>query len=198
MPKVFLAEKSSITPLWTINLDNEELLVGILAAGLAMMDDINYRQNYEVEKSRHFDPNVKSTIEYYVDTDLDVSSYRIVKDVIEYDVIKSSAGKLYPGQYGMWLRGSARFHYNLYAFKTNYFFQGIISMCNGFGVDFRNYIFQYPFDGNGNLYALDDYLMTPNMIYDDVPDLDDVDQEEADDENVIEPLANEVNMDGGL
>ena len=92
------------------------------------------------------------------------------------------------------MKGTKRFYYSLYAFQTNSFFQGVVSICNAFEVDFRNYIYGFPFDKFGNQYALDNYVMSPYQIAQDAPDLDDVEEEERDDENIIEPLARTDDM----
>jgi hypothetical protein len=86
------------------------------------------------------------------------------------------------------MKSSKRFLYNLYGFETAYFFQGIISACHAFGVDFRDYIYGLAFDAQGTQYTLYDYVISPYQIAYTVDDLSDVEEEEADDENIIEPL----------
>ena len=62
-------------------------------------------------------------------------------------------------------------------------------MSATFEVDFRNYLYGFPFDFRGNKYALGNYIMTPDQIAVDAPDIDDIEQEEETDENINEPLA---------
>jgi hypothetical protein len=171
--KMFLGESIKEKIIWLLEVNNIELMAGMLAAGIGIMDDIN---------------SSTANVSYYVDSDTDVSSFRKVRDLPEDKISTESCGVLNEGEYGIWMKGTRRFYYNLYVFKTNSFFQGIISMCHAFDVDFRNYIYGYPFDSIGNQYALADYVMTPYLIAIDVPDLDDIEEEERDDENIIQPL----------
>jgi hypothetical protein len=172
--KFFLIEKNSGEMIWNLEVDNIELLAGMLAAGMGIMDDLNFETKYG---------------NYYLDSDADVSSFRLVNDIVEDEIRNNSAGRLRLGQYGLWMKSNKQFYYSLYAFETNYFFQGIVSICNSFEVDFRNYVYGFPFDGNGNQYSLLGYVLAPYQVGQDAPDLDDIEAEEADDENIIEPLA---------
>ena len=171
--KLFFASTSSQVPIWELDLNDIELLAGMLAVGMGIMDDINF----------------DSPTSYYVDSDADVSSFRLLSDVQEDQLELYSINRLQQNQYGIWLKGSRRFVYSLYAFRTDKFFQGIVSMCNSFNVDFRNYIYGFPFDKDGNQYALANYVMAPNRMASDAVDFDDQEFEEQDDENIIEPLA---------
>lgn len=164
----------SISPIWSLTIDNEELLAGMLAAGIGIMDDLNASVN---------------DVNYYVDSTIDVSHFRLLDNVPEEALRYNSINKIQEGHYGIWLKGSKRFYYNLYTFQTNAFFQGIISICDKFGVDFRDYIYGFPFDAAGNQYALGGYVMAPSRIGVDAFDLDDIEPEEAYDENINEPLA---------
>jgi len=159
-------------PIWSVNVENVEILVGMLAVGVVIIGELNKKMGKE----------------YYMTTNEDISDYRLLRD-IEFDDIKFiSKDKLYEGEYGIWIKSNVDTYFNLYRFNTNYFFQGLISICTFFSVDFRNYLYGYPFDGYGNLYSLSGYIMTPYMIVQDVHDLDDVEEEEKDDENIIEPF----------
>lgn len=175
--KIFFIEETSKKIIWDLELNNIELLAGMLAVGIGIADDLNDGAAGAVKHGN-----------YYIDSDADVSSFRLVKDVTEDKIRDNTSGRLKLGEYGLWMKGSRQFHYNLFVFKTNYFFQGIISICNAFQVDFRNYIYGFPFDGNGNQYSLANYVMAPYQIGQDAFDLDDIEQEEADDENIIESL----------
>lgn len=162
-----------ILVIWELKVDNLELLAGMLAAAMGIMDDLN----------------AESDLIYYVDSNADVSSFRLVDNLSEQYLRTSSVNKLKDGEIGIWLKGSERFVYSLYRFNTNAFFQGIISICNSFNVDFRNYIYGFPFDKYGNQYSLGDYVMAPYQVGIDAPDIDDIEEEEEDDENINEPLA---------
>lgn len=154
--------------LWSLKLDSPELASGMYAAINGIIDDLND--------------------EYYVTTDLDLSRYRYLNNVSEEDVHKPIS-RLLDNEYGIWMKSDTRFQYDLYVFKTGDFFQGVISACHAFFVDFRNYIYAYPFDTYNNQYILNGYLMTPYLVAQDVPDLDDMDDEEKDNENLLEPFA---------
>jgi hypothetical protein len=172
--KIFLGESILDKIIWNFDTDNIELLAGMLAAGTGILEDFNQRDK---------------TKNYYIDSDGDVSSFRIMANVQEDFIKNNSNGHLQEGEYGIWLKGSTKFHYSLYKFTSNYFFQGIISICNTFDVDFRYYIYGFPFDSYGNLHSLSGYTMATNRISRDVPDLDDIEEDEAYDENIIEVLA---------
>lgn len=171
--RLFFASTNSKNPIWELYVDDIELLAGMLAGGIGIMDDLNASSN---------------SIEYYIDSDADVSTYRLLNDVPEEMLRSSSVGRLGDNEYGIWLKGSKRFVYSLYVLKTNKFFQGIVSICNAFQVDFRNYLYGFPFDKYGNQYALSGYVMAPNLIAVDAPDIDDIEEEEEDDENINQPL----------
>lgn len=159
---------------WSLQLDNPELVAGMLAAGMGIMDDLNFEQNTS----------------YYIDSDADVSLFRRVTEVTEDKILSSMCGVLKSGEYGLWMKGGKRFYYSLYIFHTPAFFQGVVTICNAFGVDFRNYIYGLPFDGNGNQYAFGGFVMTPYQVGQDAPDLDDDDFDDNPDEdgNIIERL----------
>jgi hypothetical protein len=156
---------------WSFTTSDLELLVGMLAISAPLSYDLQNRDN----------------INYFLDTDVDVSNFRVVRDIIEDDIFHESGGKLVDEEYGIWLRGTKRGIYDLYRFRTNSFFQGLVSICHKFQVDFRNYIYGLPFDGYGNLYTLEDYIMAPFQVVQDAPDLNDIEEEEYDNENIIQP-----------
>lgn len=172
---VFFKEEKDQVPKWNIIVNDIELVAGMLAAGLGIMEELNY--------------NTKKN--YYIDSDADVSTFRLVNTISDEDLENNSNGKLSEGQYGIWMHSDKRFHYSLYGFRKASFFQGIISICSNFGVDFRNYIYGVPFDKYGNQYALSKYVMSEYQIGQDAPDLDDIEEEEAGDENIINPWADE-------
>lgn len=168
----FEANTSEII-VWSIVLQDLELLAGMLSISPALTYDLH---------------SGNTEIEYNLDSNTDVSEFRLLHNIAEENVYKQSGGKLVDGEYGVWIRGRARGLYDLYHFRTNSFFQGIVSICHKFHVDFRNYIFGLPFDKYGNQYTLEDYIMVPFQVVQDAPDLEDVDEEEYDDENQLQLL----------
>jgi len=173
MYRIIFATVGSRKPIWQVEIDDIEIVAGMLAAGMGIMDDLN----------------AESKETYYIDSNTDVSEFRLEVDIDEEYLSSKSVNKLEEGEIGIWLKGSRRFVYSLYRFRTNGFFQGIISVCNTFGVDFRNYIYGFPFDRYGRQYSLGGYVMAPYQIGVDAPDIDDIEEEEEGNENIIEPLA---------
>jgi len=176
---IYLGQVDNKDQLWSLMTDDIELIVGMLAASQGILAEVHYDLSSK--------PNLPQ-VRYNLDTNADVSSYRLVHQADEDEVFKQSENRLKEKEYGIWVKSSGAYTYDLYAFKTNSFFQGFISLCNAFQVDFRNYIFGLPFDGKGNQYALDGYVMTYNQKSEDTYDLDDVEEEEHDNENLIETL----------
>lgn len=162
------------TIIWSMKLFNIELVAGFLAASVPVIYDLNKPLKSET---------------YNIDTNADLSSFLVFNDIFEEEIKSLMSQQFRPNKYYIWLRGSKPYHYCLYGFQTNRFFQGVISMCNSCDVDFRNYIYGFPFDSQGNQYALSGYVMADNKLGYDAFDLDDVDEEERDNENIIEPLA---------
>lgn len=173
MYRVFFTEQQSNTLIWEFYVDDIEIVVGMLAVGVAITKEINDRETNK---------------DYLIDSDEDVSNYRILVDVLEDYLTVSTINKIEGDEFGVWLASNKRFTYSLYRFRTNTFFQGIISICSTFNVDFRNYLFGYPFDKEYNQYALSGYIMAPYTDAYDVPDMDDYEEDEQDDENILEPL----------
>lgn len=190
--RIFLAETDSPTAIWELHFKDIELIAGMLAAGVGILSDLNSESNYNhqafPDDGSRIASNSKS-MEYYLDSDADVSDFRLDSNVMEDNLSFASVGQLANGEYGIWLRSNRPFHYDLYRFSTNSFFQGIVTICNAFGVDFRNYIYGFPFDGHGNQYALSGYVMSQYQVGQDAPDIDDIEEEEAGDENINEPFA---------
>lgn len=155
-------------PIWSKEVGDTELIAGMLAAAAPIMDDLDN--------------------EYYLDTSADISYYRVINSVDENGIYRYTS--FYPpeGIFFIWMRSSVAYEYSLYAFGSDKFFKGIISICNHFAVDFRNYIYGLPYDNNGNQYSIAGYELIPYSVVWTVPDLDDIEEQEKDDENIIEPL----------
>lgn len=155
--------------IWRKKLDNEEQLVGMLAAGVGICADINFSQNMN---------------QYGIDSSIDVSTYRVKHNIPEEHIIKQSHTNK---KYGLWMKSDKRFHYDLYAFDTPQFMQGIISMATACEVDFREFIYGLPFDSKNRKYLLAGYLMQGSRLAVDALESDDVEEEERDDENILNP-----------
>lgn len=166
------------TVIWQFNLPDPAVAAGALAAGISIMDDMNA----DSQNAQH----------YSLDTDADVSEFLRVRDVLEADIRDHTCGHIGLGEYGLWMKGKERFLYNLYGFSDAQFIQGVISMCHAFGVDFRNYLYGFPFDIDNKQYALADYVMAPDQVAVTVPDLDDAEIEEADDPFFINPYSDSI------
>ena len=113
-----------------------------------------------------------------------ISEFRILEDITERE-IQLHGGKIKVGFSGVWLRSDVPFHYNLYEFKTNDFFQGILKICTMLNVDFRIYMLGFPFNFYGEQYfntkVKELAIYTPDRQYE-------IFQEDRDDENTIELL----------
>ena len=163
--------------IWSFTTTDVELLAGMLAISAPLSHDLQYNVSGFSDAE---------DTDYILDTTVDISTFRIAHNVLEDDVSQESGNKLVDGEYGIWLRGARLGVYDLFRFRTNSFFQGLVSICHKFQVDFRNYIFGLPFDGYGNQYTLEDYIMAPFQVAQDAPDLDDIEEEEYDNENILQ------------
>ena len=175
MNTIFLIEQNNNVKFWNLDINNIELVAGILAASIGILKDINQKIG-------------DLSSEYYLDSNVDVSRFLILRDIPEDEIIINTPGHIIPGYYGLWMNGSKSFHYNLFTFQNNSFFQGIITICNIFNTNFRNYIYKFPFDSIGNQYTLQGYIMATKQISVDVPDIDDMIEEQRGDETFDELL----------
>jgi hypothetical protein len=163
--------KDGRVTVWKVAIDDDEMLAGMTAVGVAILVDLPDGKNYEFR------------------TDRDLSPYRLVSNMEMEQTTINAWTRFEPGQIAVWLRGSQRYRYSLYVFPpVSTFFQGLISMCNSYQVDFRNYLLGLPFDNQGRAYTLNGYDMIPYRIAQSVKESDDVEEEEKDDENILEPL----------
>jgi len=153
--KYTISLKHNMHLVWSLNLNNYELFLGMIAAGIGIMGDI------------------KNNSTYFLEFDTDITKSQIATNIQEEDLPLYQIPDDY---YGLWLKSTKRFFYNLFIFRTGTFYQGIISMAEAFSVDFRNYIYSKPFDNKGNKYTLDKYLLPYDHIQLtwDAPDFQDV------------------------
>lgn len=175
MYTIYFIDNISKTEAWRFTVNNLELLAGIIAGSIGILDDYNFNIN---------DNNKSVKKEYYLDTDVNISKFR-VKQYITNDDIPLYNSLIKPEHYGIWLRSNVPFHYDLYTFKTVDFFNGILKICDMLNVDFRKYIYTSPFDYLGREYL--DFSV--KEIAFEVPDRQyEIQEEERGNENVIELL----------
>lgn len=156
---------------WSESYSDIDLVAGMMAASLSILSKINNDSENEA---------------YYMDSDAKLGSYIIFRNV-QLERIPDHKTRA-NHKYFVWVPSEMPFHYNLFGFNTASFIQGIISICKSFELDFLDYIYEYPFDNKGNLLVLEGYRMLPYTKAIDVPELDDVEEEEKDNENLIELL----------
>lgn len=167
---VRLGQEGALTPIWDILLSDVNLIAGICAGAQGILFELLLTQGQK----------------YYISTDANISNYRLLHEYRADFIPSASQGKITQG-YGVWLRSYALYRYNLYHFSDSSFLQGIISICNYFQVDFRNYLYGLPFDANANLYTLNGYNLLPYSISQDIREDPYADEEDWDDENIIQP-----------
>jgi hypothetical protein len=157
--------------------DDLELIAGMLAAGSVIVTRLNeFNQNDDL----------------YINSSGDVSAYRLLHLIPEEKAMVSRVFSIIrPGHYGMWMPSGQPFSYNLYTFRLGAFFQGVVTICKVFQVDYRDYVYKLPFDSKGNDFIFQGYELGRYDLVVDVIDLDDVEEEEKDNENIIEPLRKE-------
>ena len=178
MYTIYFVDNISKTEAWRFTVNNLELLAGIIAGSIGILNDYNFAIN---------DNNESSKKEYGLDTNLDISRFRLKKYITSKD-IKLYNGIIKPGHYGIWLKSNTPFHYDLYTFETIQFFNGILKISEMLNVDFRKYIYGSPFDYLGREYI--DFDIKEIAI--DVPDRQyEIEEEERGNENVIELLRKE-------
>ena len=161
---------------WSYEIGDAEMIAGMAAVSIPMLAKINQREDTE----------------YLIDTDLDLSKFRQVRYSPENKISKISKLRF---KYGIWLKSIDNYTYSLYSFNTNKFFQGIISMCVSFKMGFRPYMYGFPFDRNGVPHVLSGYVMNEDWRFGVVAlDSDDKETNRDDDENLLVPLVNDVNL----
>jgi hypothetical protein len=132
----------------------------------------------------------KGISSYSLDTNTDLSSFRICSSV-SIDKIKSINLRniLQPQEYGIWLKTNNPYRYDLFRYKTNQFIRGVLAICEHYGKHIKDYIYRYPIDRLMREYDIMNYHVKQVVIAQDAIDFDDVEIEEQDNENIIEPFA---------
>jgi len=181
MHTIYFNEYNSNKTIWNFRVDNIELVAGMLAASIGILEEYNYRIN----------ENSEEKVEYYFDSNVDLSKYRLAENIPE-DEIKNNNVILNPNTFGVWLKGNSRFSYNLFTFNNDKFFQGIMSICKTFNVDFRTAIYGYPFDYLGEKYDVEgNTIMKPEIAVWAPSAISDMREEQYGNENVIVLLRKE-------
>lgn len=134
------------------------------------------------------DPNAK----YYFTTNFDISIFRKATYVLEDDIPERSINQLTNNEYGIWVKSDIKYQYDLYVCKTPYWYQGFLSLCESFQVNYKDYMYGLAFDAYGVLYSFNNEVYTIANTAIDVPDLNDVEEEEADNEKIINPYSDNI------
>jgi hypothetical protein len=157
-----------------MEIEDLELVAGLLAGTMSLLQYLR-------------EPN------YYISTDADVSHFNLVDDVVQEEIQKYSLASLFCDEcdynYAVWMPSGTEGRYSLYGFQSSKFFQGIFSICDRFNEDYRNCIYGVPFDRFGTKYTFANNSLIIYQVAQDAPDLSDVEEEEKDDENIIEPFS---------
>lgn len=157
--------------LWTRKDEDLELLVGMIAGGIAGLGEQNDR--------------------YYFDINTNINKYRVKELIFVDDLEVNSEGWLNDDEYGLWVLSHIPYRYNLYKFRTDSFFRGLILVLNIMELNYMDYTYKYIFDKNMKLYFSTENGMVANYIIVDSYEDPAFEYEEDIDENVIEPLNKE-------
>jgi hypothetical protein len=153
--------------MWQGEVDSLERLVGMIAVGEAVISDLND--------------------DMVLDTPHDISSYRLLANVSG-DQINHAKNTLVPGMYGIWIKATAPGRYHLFTFGSDDFIGGMKDFCDLFNVDPQSYMSGFIFDYGGIKYLFEGNSLAYIQVTTEPTDLDDVEEEEKDNENIIEPL----------
>jgi len=150
-----------------------EMLAGMAAVLLPILSDLN-------------DDDYGNGIHrYQLHSTGNLQKYRLKRHLREAD-ISTTVLKLAATDKVWWIRNQSEFFYDAYVFTSSSFLQGLFTIFNYFGADYRNYLYGLPYDGLLNVLELPEYgIVASNIFASDAPDIDDIEAEEADDENVI-------------
>ena len=165
--------KDNYRVLWIKESDNSELIAGMCAIAYPILAQLN-----------------KSIKRYNIEVDIDIDDFLLAKEVSEENTL------VYPNvrenKYSVWMKSERSAYYNLFIFSTAAFVQGILTMANACNVDFRDYLFGYIIDENGEFYILNGYDMIPSTLAVDAPDSNDIEDENYDNEVLLNPYSNQT------
>lgn len=169
--KIFFYKEGYNEPIWQSNFNNVELIAGMLAVSIGITRDLNTKKE-----------------KYFFDSNINVSNFRVLSEVYQ-DHTKLYRNQIKKGFYGIWFSSSNLFYYDLYTFQTVLFLHGAINLCYLFNKDFREYIYGFIFDSEGNEYDLTNFPIANRVKYKISYDIDDIEEEEQDNEKINEPFA---------
>ncbi len=171
LQKIYHGKSERVNTIWSVKVSDHETALGMIAATHYIFRELN-----------------NQTESYIVVHNVPINNIAIANVSQEETSILSNIVPEH--HYGIWLKSSRRFMYDLHLFTTSDFLRGLISMAETFKVDFRDIILNLPFDSFGRTYTLQDYHL--NFIQEsyDVPNDDDIDVDEDDDENIHDPYRN--------
>jgi hypothetical protein len=161
---------NTINERWRQQVDDDNVLAGMLALGVAIIGESNRTAAEEL---------------FVIDSNIDVSEYRRYRHVREGDIESRSSTALTDDEIGLWIKSDLFGYYSLYVFNTLSFVDGVMEMGSLFFVNVQDYIYGVPFNTFGIFPTV---FRVPTTVAEDSPDLDDVEEEWADDENILEPL----------
>lgn len=156
--------------IWRVKVDNIEIAAGMMAAAVPILLQIN----------------AETSQKYIMNSNPEIPSGFLIATAPQPDISVISE-TLPENRYGLWVMSANKYDYYLYAFRTEYWLQGFISICQHFGVDHRRYIYGHPFKVDGSLYLMSGYISTGTSLAIDPYEIDDIEDEEMDDENIIAP-----------
>jgi len=168
---------------WKIKITDSELLNGIIAGGQWLIKEIN---KYS-EKNKYNKEKV-NLIWYENNKNNKKSKVEAVKYNMDEDEISTFKCVDLPKTYGLWIKNDHNALYNLYTFNKSSFIQGVLSICNYFKYDFRDIIYGFPFNKFHEQFGMSNYLLISSSVIVNIPDLNDIDDENMDNENFLEPL----------
>jgi hypothetical protein len=157
---VFYDHNKQYYSLWTIPGPLSRDLVAGLVAGLRLMLDdiqrkIDRKGNYIVSLTimgrtgrEHWTFNVMNGYESVMELYFPHAKGYHSKEMITLVQNHRFGPNPHNEWFGWWIRAPNDLRYALYSFPTPDFIQGFISMCNAFGVDFRDYVYGLPFKYN--------------------------------------------------
>ena len=174
MYRVYHVEEKERTIL--LQSDDIELISGFVAAGVSI-----YSELFKDKKGG-------TTL----DTNTDLSSFRLVSSVPIDKIKQVDLSKvLGPLEFGIWMKSSIPYRYDLFRYKTSQFVRGSLLACKHYEEDIRDYIYRFPVDYMGREYDIQGYHTKTIIISQDSPDLEDMKEENKDNENIMEPFARE-------
>lgn len=178
----------NMTPVWGYSTDNIEEIAGMAAVSQGILKDINKTQDIPITIKTNANLKEFRRINNHPNDLLNIYNCRDVDNKHEIcDIIFNDIGE----DIGIWVdSGNNRISSSsLYKFKTDSFITGMMSFALLFDMDFRVFIYDKPFRADGSDYIYNSYSFDKNYVYKVLPENTEVDEEEAGDDNVQNPYA---------